>query len=199
MNRVKAAIALVFFIAPSSSASKPLEPMNSGSWEREYPSNPDQYSAIYSIGIGAPLISEAEARIEKIVVKAGGKTLPQQGYMGGGGAYQQQQPQKILNYEVPAESAEKAAKKILEVAVLRHYNVQRIVQPALFLEIKERIRAFSKELKDNEEALKTMPIATDLLTSRLDRLKSAEANHGAALKRVSLSIAFYQEEPAPKK
>lgn len=170
-----------------------------GYWDREFGVG-YQMVPTYTMAIEPVDAEKATARIDALM-KAAGASLTSlnsmnRNYGGSSAIYGGASPLKTIVYHAPVEAAEEAAKKVMELGVLRQYNAQRQGQASQTDELKDRIEQLERELRENAPALEGMPAAKALLNSRLKRLKaSAEALKGTDRKAMIQVTLLGQ--PAP--
>ena len=96
-----------------------------------------------------------------------------------------------VGYIMPAKSAEKVAKKLLEVGDLTNYQLNK--QGADVKPLNERIDILEKELSENQAALERMPAAKYFITSRLKSLKQALATCEAGASKASITLTLMEK------
>ena len=105
-------------------------------------------------------------------------------------------PLKTIVYHAPVETAEDAAKKVMELGVLKQYNAQRQGQASQSDELRERVDQIEGELRENAQALEKMPAAKALLNSRLKRLKASAEVLKATDRKAMIQVTLLGQPPA---
>ncbi len=108
-----------------------------------------------------------------------------------------QQRGRQMNYSVPVKSADKLAKKLMDMGELLNYSLNRQNNGDNLKLIEERIAVLEVELA-NENALEKMPAAAYFLKSRLTSLKQNRESCVAGTSRSSVSVNL-QAKPAETK
>lgn len=93
-----------------------------------------------------------------------------------------------INYLMPLKTADKVAKKLMEIGELSNYQLNR--QGADLKPLSERIAILAKELSENAAALERMPAAKYFLTSRLNEFKQSLScsEQGASKAAINLTL-----------
>lgn len=93
-----------------------------------------------------------------------------------------------INYLMSVKTADKVAKKLMEIGELSNYQLNK--QGADLKPLSERIAILSKELSENAAALERMPAAKHFLTSRLNEFKQSLScsEQGASKAAVNLTL-----------
>lgn len=168
-------------------------PYPDGYWDRQYGYG-QQWSTMYSLSLKVDSISKAHDAAEKILQSAGGTTA--------GGGYGYAGRPGNMGYLLPAETAEKTAKRLMTLGDLQQYNRQKLGGESTLPEVKDKIGEIEKEMHKHADALAEMPAAAALLTSTLSRLRQArdsiESSSGKAMISLSLADAATPEGQIPR-
>ena len=156
MNAIRYSTALVTICVLSAAAQIGNYP--DGYWERQYPFG-QQSSVSYNLALRVDSVSKSSSDAEKILKSAG--ATPSNGFSGAA----------RLNYTLPASVAYKTVKRLMDLGELQQYTKQQYGGPEVISEVNEKIGVIEKEMRDHASALDSMPVASALTTSTLNRLK----------------------------
>lgn len=182
---------LLLALVLSSCASAALAqnaPWPDGYWERQY-GHGQPWSVLYMVNLKVDSPAEAREKAVKLLEQSGGRPSQSGAYGGYGRSGQFQQ----VSYFVPADKAEKAAKRLFTLGDLQQFSAQKGGGSTQLPEIREKIAALEEERKAGAASLERLPIARTLLSSQLAKLTQArdsfEASEGTALVNLTLSDA----------
>lgn len=96
-----------------------------------------------------------------------------------------------VSYIMPAKSAEKVAKKLMDVGELTNYQLNK--QGGELKPLNERIEILEKELSENQAALERMPAAKYFVSSRLKSLKQALSTCEQGASKASINLTLMEK------
>lgn len=148
----------------------------------------------YNVTLRVGDVDSMAAKIDVLLTDAGAPSQMGQsnsGYYGGQGG---QGRMRQMHYSVPIKSAEKLAKKLMDMGELINYSLNRSQSGDSLAQLEERIALLEGESK-NAEALAKVPSAAHLLNAKLKSLKQSREVCLAGTTRSAISINL-QSKPA---
>lgn len=168
-------------------------PQTAAYWDKGW--GYSQSSVVYQITIKAENLDMTEQKITRYFSENGGSQS------GGGMNWANRNPNaksRTSVFSVPAEKAERLAKKTVTFGDMQGYNVQRYGTGTDPLkEIDERLKLLSQELDGQREALRNLPIARFFLQRQFDRLKSMRANFEQGRARAMINVTLVEDQNPP--
>ncbi len=148
----------------------------------------------YNVTLRVGDVDTMAAKIDTIMTAAG---APSQ--MGTNNNYYNgnQQRGRQMSYSVPLKSADKLAKKLMDMGELLNYSLSRQNNGDNLKLIEERIAVLEAELA-NGSALEKLPSAAYFLKSRLTSLKQSREGCVAGVSRSSVSVNLQAKPAEPK-
>lgn len=150
----------------------------------------------YNVALRVEDIDATAVKIDAMMTAAGAPSqtgMNNNVYYAGG----MQQRTRQMNYSVPMKSADRLAKRLMDMGELMNYSLNRQNNGDSLKQIEERIAVLEGELA-NASALAKMPSAAYFLRSRLNGLKQSREVCLAGVSRSSISVNL-QPKPAETK
>jgi hypothetical protein len=142
----------------------------------------------YSVSLRADEVDALARQVDAVMLKSGA-TLTGDNRNGFNQSYNGESRRVIqLNYTLPSDSAEKAARKLLEMGELTSYSLNRQNNKEIQQQVQERIGILERELANNKAALTEMPAATYFLTTRLRSLQGSRDAYQRSASKSSISV-----------
>lgn len=157
-------LSLVLAVVPTAWANRVLraavdESNPEAFWGRDFGCS--QAAENYQIALEVNDLEGTAAKAESLAVAAGAPARVGMHDGNNQDVYGASRRYRQVNYLMPSKSAEKFAKKLMEVGELTNYQLNK--QGADAKPVVERIEILQKELSENQSALERMPTAKFLL------------------------------------
>jgi|GEM_PF-2629743 hypothetical protein len=192
MRRILPAIlALAYVVSAHAQVEQP--PFAPGYWEQGW--GLAQFAATYQISLRVDNLDKASASVEKILSADGAPA----GSSYGQSPYRPKRPLRSFSYFFDTKKAERVAKRLLGIGVLESYNVQRTNAADAVAAIDERLALLNREMKDNADQLKKMPISSYFLESQKQRLLQSRDSFVASEDRAQISVTLSTPDSNVKK
>lgn len=150
----------------------------------------------YNVTLRVADVDAMAARVDTLMTDAG---APSQMGQTNSGYYASQGGQgrmRQMNYSVSIKSADKLAKKLMDMGELINYSLNRSQSGDSLAQIEERIAVLEGELK-NEDALAKLPSAAHFLNAKLRSLKQSREVCLAGATRSSISVSLQAQPGKP--